>query len=149
MFFLNMFAKPYVDNVEEVAEGITDLRLSSLFRKHRAWISVDATEISKTSSEDEIREAYRMCGWLMAKLVDGNTLALLIPDQERLYPNGDKLEELLTADDPFAAVTEEGFVPVVQVDGDDPRMVAAVEEARARWPEFVAAFETRGPATVR
>jgi uncharacterized protein YegJ (DUF2314 family) len=146
MFFLNMFDRPYVENVEEVASQIADMRLSSLFRNHRAWISVDATGITHDSPDSEIREAYRLCGWLMSKLVDANTLALLIPDQERIYPSGEKLEELLKGPDPFAAVTEESYAPVVEVDGDDPRMQAAVEEARRRWPEFVAAFEARGPA---
>jgi len=145
MFFVNMFDRPYVEDVDEVASQISDMRLSSLFARHRAWISCDASGITPESPESEIREAYRLCGWLMSKLVDSNTLALLIPDQERIYPSGDKLEELLKSDDPFAAVTEEGYAPVVAVDGEDPRMQAAVDEARRRWPEFVAAFETRGP----
>jgi len=145
MFFVNMFDRPYVDEVDEVSSKITDMRLSSLFARHKAWISCDATDITPDSPDSEVREAYRMCGWLMSKLVDDNTLALLIPDQERIYPSGEKLEELLQSKDPFAAVTEEGYAPVVAVDGEDPRMQAAVDEARRRWPEFVAAFETRGP----
>ena len=35
-------------------------------------------------------------------------------------------------------------MPVVGVGADDPRMQEAVATARARWPEFVAAFENRG-----
>ncbi len=145
MFFLNMFDRPYVEDVDEVASQIADMRLSGLFARHTAWISCDAADITRDSPESDVREAYRLCGWLMSKLVDANTLALLIPDQERLYPHGDSLEELLKSDDPFAAVTEERYAPVIEVDGEDPRMQAAVEEARRRWPEFVAAFEARGP----
>lgn len=145
MFFVNMFDRPYVEDVESVASQITDIRLSGLFSRHKAWMSCDATGITPETPDAEIREAYRLCGWLMSKLVDSNTLALLIPDQERIYPSGEKLEELLKSDDPFAAVTEENYAPVVAVDGDDPRMQAAVEEARRRWPEFVAAFEEHGP----
>src|SRR5207248_9378684 len=33
--------------------------------------------------------------------------------------------------------------PVVYVAADNPRMKAAVAEARRRWPEFIAAFEGR------
>jgi uncharacterized protein YegJ (DUF2314 family) len=145
MFFVNMFDRPYVEDVDEIASQISDIRLSGLFAKHKAWISCDATGVTPETPDSEIREAYRLCGWLMSKLVDSNTLALLIPDQERIYPSGEKLEELLKSDDPFAAVTEENYAPVVAVDGEDPRMQAAVEEARRRWPEFVTAFESRGP----
>jgi uncharacterized protein YegJ (DUF2314 family) len=134
-----------VNDVSAVASQITDMRLSGLFARHKAWMSCDATGITPETPDREIRDAYRLCGWLMSKLVDSNTLALLIPDQERIYPSGEKLEEHLKSDDPFAAVTEENYAPVVAVDSEDPRMQAAVEEARRRWPEFVAAFESRGP----
>jgi uncharacterized protein YegJ (DUF2314 family) len=36
-----------------------------------------------------------------------------------------------------------GLAPVVGVSANDPRLRAAVREARRRWPEFVAAFEQR------
>lgn len=34
---------------------------------------------------------------------------------------------------------------VFLINSDDPRMQAAVDEARRRWPEFLKAFENRGP----
>jgi uncharacterized protein YegJ (DUF2314 family) len=36
----------------------------------------------------------------------------------------------------------------VQADGTDPRLKAAAQEAARRWPEFAAAFATRGPDDV-
>src|SRR5207245_368362 len=44
---------------------------------------------------------------------------------------------------PLSLFDEPTFAPVVEVSSDDPRMVAAVEEGRRRWPEFVAAFNAR------
>ena len=37
--------------------------------------------------------------------------------------------------------------PVIHVDGEDARMVAAEKEARARWPEFLASFKQRQRGT--
>ena len=36
-------------------------------------------------------------------------------------------------------------MPVLNIDDDDPRILSAVEEARCRWPEFVAAFAAQRP----
>ena len=46
-----------------------------------------------------------------------------------------------TSDD--GGKSEDGDPNVVYLADDDPRMKAAVAEARRRWPEFVAAFATR------
>jgi uncharacterized protein YegJ (DUF2314 family) len=36
--------------------------------------------------------------------------------------------------------------PAIEVSDDDPRMLAAVTEARRRWPEFLEAFNRRKPS---
>ena len=45
--------------------------------------------------------------------------------------------------DPVAAITEPTNVPVIPIDDDDPRMLAAAAEAHRRWPEFLEAFGKR------
>lgn len=146
MLIVNSFPKPYTDDPEQHADHIGDLRLRALFAQHTAWMSCDALGVDATTPEEEIREFYRLCGRLMARLIDDNTLVVVIPEGEhqiRMYPNSEELENLLTSDDPYAAVTGQAYVPVVPVSGDDPRMIKAVAEARSRWPEFVAAFESK------
>ena len=50
--------------------------------------------------------------------------------------------------DPLDALDTGGPVPVVGIAPNDPRLLAAVREARRRWPEFVAAFEQRDGAQI-
>src|SRR5688500_10053369 len=45
MFLINSFPSPYVENPAEAAEGITDLRIRSLFCEHQAWFSCDVMGI--------------------------------------------------------------------------------------------------------
>jgi uncharacterized protein YegJ (DUF2314 family) len=45
----------------------------------------------------------------------------------------------------LALFEEPTNAPVMEMSNDDPRMVAAIVEARKRWPEFVAAFQASGP----
>jgi hypothetical protein len=54
--------------------------------------------------------------------------------------------EALKSVRPLALFDEPTFAPIIQVNADDPRMVAAVAEARQRWPEFMAAFQARKSA---
>jgi uncharacterized protein YegJ (DUF2314 family) len=146
MLIVNSFPKPYTEDPEQHAEHIGDLRLRALFAQHTAWMSCDALGVDATTPDEDIREFYRLCGRLMARLVDDNTLAVVIPEGEhniRMYPNSEELEDLLNSADPYAAVTGQAYVPVVPVSGDDPRMLKAVAEAKSRWPEFVAAFESK------
>ncbi len=56
-------------------------------------------------------------------------------DLESRLRKGENLDDLFTSP----------HVPVVRISDDDPRMKAAVEEAKRRWPEFVAAFKARQP----
>jgi uncharacterized protein YegJ (DUF2314 family) len=70
-------------------------------------------------------------------------LAIFCPELQRCNEYDDSLREKLQSDDPLTLFEEPTYAPIVEVDGEDPRMVAAVKEARERWPEFVAAFEKK------
>src|SRR5262249_48937907 len=63
----------------------------------------------------------------------------------QIIPYDDSLEEKLRGGDVFEVFQKLVHVPVVQVPDDDPRMKAAVAEARRRWPESVDALEKRQP----
>ncbi len=142
VFTVNCFDRPYVDDPRQAAERISDLRLRTLFVRHTAWISCDAFAVDE-SSEEDVRDAYRSCGRLLARLMPENALAVFVPDTNALYPNDGEIDSLLSAEDPFAAIHGKPHFPVIEVSANDPRMQAAVAEARLGWPNFVAAFESK------
>ena len=143
MLIVNNFPSPYVDDPEEAAQSIIDLRLRRLFAEHTAWLSCDALGVESTDSEDTIRDWYRTVGSLLSELIDDNCLAIYLPDSDQIYAYSPETLEMLRSDDPFAALFENAEVPVVAIAEDSPAMLKAVEVARQRWPEFVAAFEER------
>jgi uncharacterized protein YegJ (DUF2314 family) len=143
MILVNYFPTPYMKDPQAAANSIPDLRLRGLVGEHTAWLSCDALGEENHEDPTVIRDWYRVLGPLLAELVDDNCLAIFLPLTDHLFPNMPETLETLRAPDPLAALQEETPVPVLQISGDDPRMVAAVEECRRRWPEFVAAFEAR------
>jgi uncharacterized protein YegJ (DUF2314 family) len=53
------------------------------------------------------------------------------------------MRERLCGEQPLELFDSSPHPPVVPVSGNDPRLQAAVAQARRTWPEFVAAFEER------
>jgi uncharacterized protein YegJ (DUF2314 family) len=142
-FLVNTFPRPYVDKPEEAAEEITELRLRKVFGEHRAWLSVDL--LGDTPDENDRPEIYGLIGKLTAALADDDCLALYSPATDQMVPYDPALEEKLRGPDALEVFAWWAQAPVAAIRGEDPRMQAAQAEARRRWPEFVAAFERRGP----
>lgn len=140
---INSIPKPYVEDCEQAAQSIPDLRIRGLFLQHQAWFSCDALGVDGTTPEAEVLDWYQRLGKLFAELLDDNCLLILLPDSERAYPINEETETALRSDDPVRMLQETLTVPVIAVSDDDPLMVEAVKKARAGWPEFVAAFEAR------
>ncbi len=143
MFLVNSFARPYIDDVEQAAEGIPDLRIRGLFCEHSAWFSCDALGINGDTPEQDVVDWYQRLGKLFAELLDENCLLIFIPDSGRAYPVNEETIDALGAEDPLGALQATATVPIIEVGDDDPLMQQAVEQARRNWPQFVAAFETR------
>jgi uncharacterized protein YegJ (DUF2314 family) len=141
LFLINSFPKPYLEDVEKVAESITDLRIAGLFREHQARFSCDVLGIDGTTPEEEVVECYRRLGKLFAEFLDENCLLVYLPDTQRAYPINDDTETALRSPDPVKALQETLTVPIVHVAADDPLMKEAVEKARESWPGFLSAFE--------
>jgi uncharacterized protein YegJ (DUF2314 family) len=141
MFLINSFARPYFDDPESLAEQIPDLRIRTLFREHQAWFSCDALGVNHSTPDSEIRDWYRRLGKLFVGLLDENCLLIYLPDTGMSYPINEDTEMALRSKNPVEALDETLNPPILEVSGDDPLMVEAVEKARASWPKFVAAFE--------
>lgn len=150
MFIVHNHDRPYFDEPEEVATKVLELRSQHAVREHKAWMAVD---LMRGNDEDQplpegtgaADNPYRRIGRLLSELIDDDCLAVMYPDGGLLEPYSPDVHEKLTSDDPLAELRHMSHVPVIQIAPDDPRMEAAVEEARRRWPEFVAAFEERTP----
>jgi len=143
MFLLNAFPAPYVENPEQAAEDIPDLRLKTLFGEHRAWFSVDAFNIEHDAPEETVRAAYRKLGPLFAEFIDERCRLIFLPDCNQLFPVNDETEAALRSDDPHAALIQTLPAPLVAISDNDPLMLEAQQTARRRFPEFVAMWEAK------
>ena len=141
MFMIHNHARSYVENPEKAAESIADLRLRKFITDQQAWLSVDCMW-----TVDGQREAqYTRIARAVAELADDSVVGLFEPEADRLIPWDAAMEARLRKGENLEAIFTPEHAPVVQISDDDPRMQAAVAEARRRWPEFVAAFKARQP----
>src|SRR5205823_8890142 len=113
------------------------------FCQHRAWFSCDAMGVDGRTSEEEVLDWYRRLGKLFAELLDENCLVIFLPDTGFAYPVNEDTEAALRAKDPLRALRETMTLPIIKVSSDDQLMQQAVEKARQRWPQFVAAYEAK------
>ena len=141
LFLIHCFPTPYTEDVEEAAEGITDLRLRSLFSEHRAWFSCDAMGVDTRTPADDVRHLYQLLGPLFAELLDTNCLLIYLPDSTQAYAINEDTEMALRSEDPLAKLQETLLLPVIEVAEDDPLMEQAVAKARASWPQLIDAYE--------
>jgi uncharacterized protein YegJ (DUF2314 family) len=136
VFALHDAGRPYFDNTAAVAAELPELRLRKAVARHSAWLALDLLD-------GKPGEAYPALGRVAAALADGDCLAVCVPSRRRVYLYDDSVAAKLRGPNPLRALEAPGRVPVIGVAADDPRMLAAVQEARRRWPEFVEAFERR------
>jgi uncharacterized protein YegJ (DUF2314 family) len=144
MFLINTVSRPYMDDPEKFAETIADMRLRRAVGSHRAWNSVDL--FGEPPAKSEKPEIYAALGNLLAEFTHDDCVAIYCPELERCNEYAPQVIEALKSGQPLALFDEPTFAPIIQVNADDPRMVAAVEESRRRWPEFLAAFRARKSA---
>ena len=140
LFLVNNFSAPYADDVEEMAESIPDLRVRKAVSEHTAWLSVD---LMVAPDEVDRKESYQYIGKLIAGLIDEDSLAIYATETGIVNVVDDELITGLGGPNTLEVIEELTNVPVVTISDDDPRMKAAVSEAKRRWPEFVEAFEHR------
>jgi uncharacterized protein YegJ (DUF2314 family) len=141
-FLINNFPRPYMDDAQKVAESIAELRLRKAVREHSAWLSVD---LLGEWEPDEIDDIYRTIGKLTAALAEEDCLAIFAPATGQANIFDLEMRERLCGDNPLELFAFSPHPPVVPVSGDDPRLKAAVSQARRTWSEFVSAFEERQP----
>lgn len=142
-YAVNNMDEPYFDDIEEITEQLPEMRLRAAVEKHNAWLSVDLLHWFGDEEPAARPQAYRQIARLLAELADDNCLAIIDPIEATIFPYDPETERKLRSDQPLESLRDWYYAPILAIDSDDPRMVAATEEARRRWPEFVAAFEQR------
>ncbi len=144
-FTYGVIASPelYVKNLDEAAESIPDLRARMHFFNHRAWFSIDVMGADEGMSDEETKRHYRRIGLLFSELIDEHCLLIFLPDLSAGFVVNEETIEALRSEDIVDALQESASLPVLSVASDDPEMVAAVEQARQSWPDFLAAFRAQ------
>lgn len=144
-FLVNTFPVPYFNDKQEAASHIREQRRRDAVLQHGAWISADLMTGDQTLTDAQVAKAYRTIGKIAAELHGPDCLALIVTARNWLIPPGDDLLDCLRSDDPLKALGEQIDVPIISVEGNDPQLDAARQEARQRWPEFVAALQAPKP----
>lgn len=144
MYIVNNFDRPYFDNIAEAAEAMPELRLRHAVEQHQAWLSVDL--ISPFDESRDRQSYYPPIARLIAELSGEDCLAIFHPESGTINAWDKSLEDKLRGPDALTEFAEVVHVPVIQISDDDPRMKAAVAEARRRWPEFVETFKQKQAA---
>ncbi len=137
IYAVNYLNKNYFDNVDEVLEEVTELRLTSVIRSHLGWISVDLVSDSLGLDSDF---HYARIGRLLRQLANEDCVALLLPDGMKLVPWDKSIEAALVSENLLENLTP-SQPPVIPIDDNHPKLVAAVATARERFQQFVTAFE--------
>lgn len=117
-----------------------DLRLQSVLDRHESALLLDCW----SAPEGKVREdSTDLMGKILIEIADETTVGVFCFHTQRLNPMDETLVEMLQegrAGEAMNTYTADG---VSNVAADDERMIQAIDEARRRWPEFVAAFNNR------
>lgn len=140
-FLVHAHARPYVKDPEEFARSIADGRLRKVMARHRAWLAVDL--LGEPPGPEDNARAYAAMGRLTAEFSHPTVLGIYSTQYERLNEWEPGIAEKLRGENPLEIFGEPTFAPVYHVARDDPRMAAAVKEARESFPEFASAFAGR------
>lgn len=140
MYLVHDHDQKYFEDESAVCEALGELRMSKAVTDHQAWLSLD---LMHSFSEEDPDSFYPRMAIAIADFANGDTLAIYRPDTGHINVWDEDLKKRLLDGDPVAAITEPTNVPVIPIDDDDPRMLAAAAEAHRRWPEFLEAFGKR------
>jgi uncharacterized protein YegJ (DUF2314 family) len=135
-FLIHNVSRPYMNDPARACKSIREMRTQKAVAEHTAWLSVEVLHPQAVTEDN-----YRIVGRAVAELIDQDSLALYHPPLNRFASwTMEECVEKLRTDDPIREVFQEtGLIPVIPV-ASDPRLAAAEEEARRRFPEFEAAF---------
>jgi len=147
LLMLSNARKPYCspEMLERALAEFSEMRQREVVREHRGFLAIDLRS-PKDPGKTEKPECYRRMCRLAAEFVDYNCMGVYLPEIGHMRPYDVDIISALRSEQPLEEIQEWGQPPVMLIEDDDPRLKAAVAEARERWPEFVQAFEKRQPS---
>ena len=144
MYYVISSTRPYVEDPVTDSMMYENEQARAAFAAHRAWLSVDAT--GGLPGKDRIDSVMKCVGRLTAELLNDSCSMLYSTATERVALNGPHIEATLRGDDPLSIFgDDDANTPILHVDKSLVEVNRAMEVARERWPEFVAAFARIGP----
>ncbi len=132
--------QPYFDDPSGLANRAGDLRIRRVLEENRGWIAVDL--VRRTGEEINPSDHYPRLARLIAELAGPDCQAIYQPDEGHFNHWDESLEAKLRDGDLTGVFAEVTSPAVVEVSDEDPRMIEASRQARARWDEFVQAFQS-------
>lgn len=147
LLMLSNARKPYCspEMLEQALAEFSEVRQREVVREHRGFLAIDL-RAPKDPGKTGKMECYRRMCRLAAEFVDYNCMGVYLPEIGHMRPYDVDIISALRSENPVEEIQEWGQPPVMLIEDDDPRLKAAVAEARERWPEFVQAFEKRQPS---
>ncbi len=132
--------QPYFDDPAGLANRAGDLRIRRVLEENRGWIAVDL--VRRSGEEIDPSEHYPRLARLIAELAGPDCQAIYQPAEGHFNHWDESLEAKLRDGDLTGVFDEITSPAVVEVSDEDPRMIEAAQQARARWEEFVQAFQS-------
>lgn len=135
--------EPYWEQPEDVARHFGDLRARRSILSHRAWTAVDVLAADLPPAR---AVAFGRAAKLTAELAIGSGPLAVFDAESGAFRVWDHTSDAgLREGQPGEFFAGGGGNAVVALAPDDPSLLAAMAEARRRWPEFVAQFKARHP----
>lgn len=138
--------KPYcpAEYLEQALSEFPEMRQKRVVKEHRAFLAIDlqSPKAPRKSAKDD---CYRRMCRFAAEFVDENCMGVYLPETGHMRPYDGEVVKALRSEQPLRELENWGTPPVMPIEDDDPRLLAAVAEARRRWPEFLQAFQRREP----
>jgi uncharacterized protein YegJ (DUF2314 family) len=146
-YLINNLPQPYMEPEEKYLQEVRDLRLRNALATHQAWLSVDYLPLKKAGKFDTAN-IYPFLGKVAAELYKEDCLAIYFTENHINLPAEPWILAALRSESPIETILEkykeEANPEVIEIESGNDEMQKAVAEARARWPEFAEAFQSRG-----
>jgi uncharacterized protein YegJ (DUF2314 family) len=140
MWMLHNHPRSYFDG--NPVPQVPDLRLRKALEEHTAWLSVDLMQGFLGDLPTDVYYPYIFR--LIRELADDDTLAILRPETGQINLWNEEVAKSLGSMDPLEDFATPTQAPVISVSDEDPRMKAAIDEARRTFDTFRQHWAARG-----
>lgn len=140
MWLIHNHPQPY-GPPKDMAESVPELRLRTALAEHRAWMAVDL--MMPENEELPLETYYPYIFRLIKDLANEDTLVIYRPESGSANIWNEEVAASLGSDDPLQSFSQPTNPSVLQVADDDPRMLAAVKEARDTFHLYREHWEKR------